>query len=64
MPSISAQVQAAIAASVGVNQPKVMPPTMMIGVISAGSAAMKVLQQRRSSETPGRGPCRRAARNR
>ena len=45
MPSIKAQVQAAIAASVGVNQPKVMPPTMMIGVISAGRAAMKVLNR-------------------
>ena len=42
MPRISAQAQAAIAASVGVNQPKVMPPTMITGVISAGSAAMKV----------------------
>ena len=43
MPRIMAQAQAAIAASVGVNQPKVMPPTMMIGVINAGRAAIKVL---------------------
>ena len=42
MPRISAQAQAAMAASVGVNQPKVMPPMMMAGVSSAGSAAMKV----------------------
>ncbi len=42
MPSIIAQAQAAIAASVGVNQPNVMPPMMIAGVSSAGSAAMKV----------------------
>ena len=42
MPRIIAQAQAAIAASVGVNQPNVMPPMMIAGVSSAGSAAMKV----------------------
>ena len=31
MPSTIAQAQAAIAASVGVNHPNVMPPTMMAG---------------------------------
>ena len=42
MPRIMAQAQAAMAASVGVNQPNVMPPMMMAGVSSAGSAAMNV----------------------
>ena len=39
---VIAQAQAAIAASVGVNQPNVMPPMMIAGVSSAGSAATKV----------------------
>ena len=38
--------QAAIAASVGVNQPKVMPPTINSGVSSAGSAAEESDEQR------------------
>ena len=42
MPRIMAQAQAAMAASVGVNQPNVMPPMMMAGVSSGGSAATNV----------------------
>ena len=34
-----AQAHAAMAASVGVNQPNVMPPMMMAGVSSGGRAA-------------------------
>jgi hypothetical protein len=41
-PRIMAQAQAATAASVGVNQPKVMPPMMIAGVSSGGTAAMNV----------------------
>jgi hypothetical protein len=40
-----AQAQAAIAASVGVNQPKVMPPMIIAGVNNAGSAAIKVMMR-------------------
>ena len=42
MPRMIAQAQAAMAASVGVNQPNVMPPMMMAGVSSGGSAATNV----------------------
>jgi hypothetical protein len=56
-----AQAQAAIAASVGVNHPNVMPPMMMAGVSKAGSAAMKVtasVRQRNAWSRPR--PYRRA----
>ena len=50
-----AQAQAAIAASVGVNQPNVMPPMMIAGVSNAGNAAMNVapsVRQRNSWSRP------------
>ena len=43
MPSTIAHAQAAIAASVGVNHPNVMPPMMIAGVSKAGSAARKLV---------------------
>ncbi len=39
-----------MAASVGVNQPNVMPPTMIAGVSSAGNAAMKVRKSVRQTK--------------
>ena len=51
MPRIIAQAQAAIAASVGVNQPNVMPPMMIAGVSSAGNAATKRQRQHLPAES-------------
>ncbi len=54
-PRNNAQATAAVAASVGVNQPVRMPPTMMTGVISDMIARLKVAQSTFSEKEASRG---------